>query len=78
MTGDGPPATPGPWARRILRAVLPAGVVLLVVWFVYVGVALVIGGEQSGFASVRTVFGLVTSLILIVTGYQYRKHLDGG
>jgi len=78
VTGDGPPTTPGPWARRILRAVLPAGVMLLVVWFVYVGGALVIGGEQSGFAIVWTVFGLVTSLILIVTGYQYRKHIGDG
>ena len=53
---------------------LPAGVVLLVVWLVYVGVALAIGDEQFGLTIVQAVFGLLTSLILIVTGYQYRKH----
>ena len=61
-------AKPGPWARRILRAVLSTGVVLLVVWFAYVGVVLVVGAELSGLSIVQAVFGLLTSLILIVTG----------
>ena len=78
MSRDGPPATPGPWARRILRAVLQTGVVLLVVWFAYVGVVLVVGAELSGLSIVQAVFGLLTSLILIVTGYQYRNHLGEG
>ena len=78
MSGDGPPAAPEPWARRLLRAVLPAGVVLLVVWFAYVGVVLVVGAERSGLSIVQAVFGLLTSLILIVSGYQYRKHLGDG
>jgi hypothetical protein len=78
VSGDPAPAKPGPWARRILRAVLPTGVVLLVVWFAYVGVVLVVGAELSGLSIVQAVFGLLTSLILIVTGYQYRKHLGEG
>jgi hypothetical protein len=73
-----PPAKPGPWAQRILRAVLPAGVVLLVIWLVDVAAALVIGGEQVGLTIAQAVFGLLTSLILIVSGYQYRKHLGEG
>lgn len=75
MSGDSPSATPGPWARRILRAVLPAGVVFLVVWVIDVVAALVLGGAQVGLTIAQAVFGLLTSLILIVTGYQYRKHL---
>ena len=77
MSG-GPPAKPGPWAQRILRAVLPAGVVLLVIWLVDVAAALVIGGEQVRLTIAQAVFGLLTSLILIVSGYQYRKHLADG
>jgi hypothetical protein len=78
VSGHGPPAKPGPWAQRILRAVLPAGVVLLVVWLVDAAAALVIGGEQVGLTIAQAVFGLLTSLILIVSGYQYRKHLADG
>jgi membrane associated rhomboid family serine protease len=78
VSRDGPPEMPGPWARRILRAVLPGGVILLVVWVVYVVAALVIGSQQFGLTIVQAVFGLLTSLILIVTGYQYRKHLGDG
>ena len=77
MSG-GPPAKPGPWAQRILRAVLPAGIVLLVVWLEYVLVAIGMGGEQFGLTIAQAVFGLLTSLILIVSGYQYRKHLADG
>ena len=77
MSGNGP-ATPGTWAQRLLRAVLPAGVVLFVVWLGYVVTALVVGGELFGLSIVQAVFGLLTSLILIVTGHQYRKHLGDG
>ena len=47
--------TAGPWARRILRATLPSGVALLIVWIVYVVVALVIGNEQFGLTIVHRV-----------------------
>ena len=78
MSGDGPPAPPRPWARRTLRLVLPAGVVLLIVWVIDMAAALVLGGEQVGLTIAQAVFGLLTSLILIVSGYQYRKHLGDG
>ena len=78
VSGDGAPAKPGRRAQQILRAVLPAGVVLLVVWLVDVAAALVIGGEQVGLTIAQAVFGLLTALILIVSGYQYRKHLADG
>ena len=35
-------------------------------------------GELFGLSIVQAVFGLLTSLILIVTGHQYRKHLGDG
>jgi hypothetical protein len=75
VSGNGPPATPGPWARRLLRAILPAGFVLLFVWLAFMVAALVGGGELFGLTIVQAVFGLLTSLILIVSGYYYRMHL---
>jgi hypothetical protein len=75
VSGNGPAATPGPWARRLLRAILPAGVVLLFVWLAYLVAALVGGGELFGLTIVQAVFGLLTSLILIASGYHYRRSL---
>jgi membrane protein implicated in regulation of membrane protease activity len=69
--------TPGPWARRIPGATLPIGVALLIVWIVYVAAALVIGSEQFGLTIVQAVLSLLTSLILIVSGHQYRRSLSG-
>jgi apolipoprotein N-acyltransferase len=66
---------PGKWATRILRATLPVGFVLLVVWVVWLGVALRVGVEQSGLNVAQAVLGLVTSLGLIVSGYSYRRAL---
>ena len=75
MSGDGAPAKPGLWARRILRSVLPAGLVFLLVWLLYVVVALAIGGEQFGLTIVQALLGLLTSLILIASGHHYRRSL---
>jgi hypothetical protein len=65
-----------PRMERILRAILPIGVGLLVVWLAWIGTALVVGIEEGGLGFASSVLGLVTSILLIVTGYQYRRDLD--
>ena len=74
MTSE-PPPRPGKWAGRILRATLPAGVVLLVVWVIWFAVALAVGVENFGLSAAQAVLGLVTSLSLIISGYSYRRVL---
>jgi hypothetical protein len=49
--------------------------VFLLVWLLYVVVALAIGGEQFGLTIVQALLGLLTSLILIASGYHYRRSL---
>lgn len=69
------PVQIGKWQRRILRAVLPIGVLLLIVWVARVSLALIIGGKDFGFGWVSAVMSLVTSLVLIASGYAYRRNL---
>ena len=57
-------------SRRILSAIFPIGVVLLVVWVIFHVAAIVVGDELS---IVSAVLGLVSSVILIVTGWTYRR-----
>ena len=59
---------------RILRAILPIGIVLLLAW---VGWALVgaVGGFGDDWWSLSAVTGLITSVILIGVGWQIRREL---
>jgi hypothetical protein len=64
---------PGRWQRRVLRAVMPAGILLLLVWVVWVGLPFVMGTQRTDISVGSAVIGLVTSLILIATGRHYRR-----
>jgi hypothetical protein len=66
-------AMPGGWQRRILRAVQPAGILLLLVWVVWIGLPFVMGTERTDISVGSAVIGLVSSLILIATGRHYRR-----
>lgn len=74
---QGPRGRPSSTSRRVLRAVLPIGVVLLITWIVLFVVEVAIGdlGRQGGISIVSAVLGLLTSLTLIVSGIHYRRAL---
>lgn len=61
--------------RRPLRAVLPAGVILLLVWVALLACQ-VATGSTSDISVVSRVLGLITSIIVIVTGVIYRRDLS--
>ena len=65
----------GRWQRRALRATLPAGVLLLIAWLVWLALPAIAGETRTDFAFPQGILGLVTSVILIVTGYGYRRDL---
>lgn len=73
MAGDDPVSV-SPRARWLLRAVLPLGVILLVLWIANM-VWQLADGRADGISIVSAVLGLATSLILIVTGREYRRRL---
>lgn len=64
---------PGRWQRRILRATLPAGVLLLAAWILWLAVPALSGGTRTDFTFPSGILGLVTASILIVTGLNYRR-----
>lgn len=68
------PVEVGKWQRRLLLATLPAGIVLLILWVGWMVVALASGGFEAWWWG-TPILGLVTSLILIATGYNYRRIL---
>lgn len=68
------PIKVGKWQRRLLLATLPAGVVLLILWVGWMVVALASGDVEAWWWG-TPILGLVTSLILIATGYNYRRIL---
>lgn len=74
MNRSDQPVQIGKWQRRILRAVLPGGVLLLILWVAWVSLAL-IGGNDFGIGWASAAMGLVTSLVLIASGYAYRRDL---
>jgi apolipoprotein N-acyltransferase len=76
MNADRQIPRPSPRMERVLRAILPIGIGLLVVWLAWVGTALVVGVEEFGLGFASAALGLVTSLLLIVTGYLNRRELD--
>jgi hypothetical protein len=63
----------GRWRARLLRATLPIGLVLLVGWLVWIGMPFVMGAQRSDVTVAQAVVGLVTSLVLVITGYGYRR-----
>lgn len=73
MAGDDP-VDVSPRARWLLRAVLPLGVILLVLWVASM-VWQIADGRADAIRIVSAVLGLATSLILIVTGREYRRRL---
>jgi len=64
---------PGRWQRRVLRATLPAGILLLAAWILSLAVPALSGGTRTDFTFPSGILGLVTSVILIVTGINYRR-----
>jgi ABC-type transport system involved in cytochrome bd biosynthesis fused ATPase/permease subunit len=62
-----------PRHRRLLRAILPAGVGLLVLWVVYVAIGIVSLAPAMNLAS--ALLGLVTSVLLIAFGVSVRRQL---
>ena len=73
MAGDDPVKV-SPRARWLLRSVLPLGVILLVLW-VATMVWQLADGQVDGLRLSSAVLGLATSVILIVTGREYRRRL---
>jgi hypothetical protein len=73
---EGPDPTVSLRSQRVLRAILPIGIALLITWAAWLVVAIAIGDDtQRGFSIVSAILGLVTSLVLIVSGRYYRRAL---
>ena len=73
MAGNDPVKV-SPRARWLLRSVLPLGVILLVLWIATM-VWQLADGQVDGLRLSSGVLGLATSVILIVTGREYRRRL---
>jgi hypothetical protein len=71
---DNDPVKVLPRARWLLRSVLPLGVILLVLWIATM-VWQLADGQVDGLRLWSAVLGLATSVILIVTGREYRRRL---
>ena len=75
MTGQGSrPGGVSARARWLLRAVLPLGVILLVLWIATM-LWQIADGQVDGIRLASAVLGIATSVILIVTGREYRRRL---
>jgi len=72
---DGPAHPPSERSQRILRAVLPIDIVLLITWLAWVVVEIAVGDTQNGSWLVSAAIGLGTCLILIASGLYYRRAL---
>ena len=72
---DGRAQPPSARSQQILRAVLPIGITLLVIWIVWVVVEIAVGDAQRGSWWVSAAIGLGTCLILIASGAYYRRAL---
>ena len=73
MAGNDPVKV-SPRARWLLRSVMPLGVILLVLWIATM-VWQLADGQVDGLRLWSAVLGLATSVILIVTGREYRRRL---
>jgi membrane protein implicated in regulation of membrane protease activity len=71
---DGQPATVGRWQRRLLLATMPIGLAMIALWIAWAALALASGGIEAWWWG-TPILGLVTSLILVVSGYLYRRDL---
>ena len=67
---------PGRWRYRFLRWTLPIGSVLLGLFLLWMTVGLVTGQGTFGNGWAQAAIPLATSLVLIVSGYHYRRALD--
>ena len=65
----------GRWQGRLLRATMPIGIALLVLWFGWMAVAIAKGGVEAWWWG-SSIIGLVGALILIGTGWNYRRILS--
>jgi hypothetical protein len=74
---EGPSSTVSPRWRRVLWAMFPIGIVLLITWVLWliVEIAEIAAGDASGFSVMPAILGLVSSLGLIVSGREYRRSL---
>jgi fatty acid desaturase len=71
---DRQPAQVGTWQRRLLLAMMPIGLAMLVLWIAWAALALASGGIETWWWG-TPVLGLVTSLVLVVSGYLYHRDL---
>jgi hypothetical protein len=69
------PVQIGRWQSRILRAALPCGVLLLLLWVARVFLALIVGVKDFEVGWASAAMGLILSLVLIASGYAYRRNL---
>ena len=76
MAGNDPVKV-SPRARWLLRSVMPLGVILLVLWIATM-VWQLADGPVDGLRLSSALLGLATSVILIVTGREYRRRLPPG
>ena len=72
---ESPAQPPSARSQRILRATLPIGIGLLIVWLGWVVVEVAVGDAQGGSWWVSAAIGLATCLILIASGISYRRAL---
>jgi hypothetical protein len=72
---EGPDQAPLTRVERFLWAALPIGIVLLVTWIVLLVVSIAIGDTQRGFSWVSATLGVLVSLLLIISGRNYRRAL---
>jgi len=73
MNGDDA-ASPGPWSRRIQRAILPIGVLLLTTWVLFTGYGVISGEMTLGPATVVGAILFLGSVISTIwVGWSLRS-----
>jgi membrane associated rhomboid family serine protease len=77
MSGDQGPTQLSKRQERLLRATLPLGIAYFALWVGWLVATLMLQPEGAGGVSwVSAAFGLIMSLLLIVSGFAYRRDLD--
>ena len=77
MSGDQGPTPLSKRQERILRATLPLGIAYFALWVGWMVATVVLQPEGAGGVSwASAAIGFVMSLLLIVSGYLYRRDLD--
>jgi hypothetical protein len=72
---DGRGQAPSPVVRRILMAMLPIGLVFLAAYVIWVGILVATGNAGSGTSWASVIIDLVMCLVLITSGWAYRRAL---